>query len=455
MSVCLRLPLGRPADPRQAARRNATDFGGRHEPHHAFSPGNFLPGPRHRGERVPFLSPLFALAVVAAALFGAALLSRIAGAEPVAHRYGALDGLRGLLAVFVFIHHAAIWYTFARTDAWNGPPSHLYNHLGQGSVAMFFMITGFLFFGKLLAAGRRPLDWPKLWASRLLRIVPLYLVAVTALLAVVAVLSGFELRVGLPTLLKDVLRWFSFALLGRPDLNGVAHTSSILAGVTWSLAYEWFFYFSLPLLAALLRRPVPLPWLCGSLLLLAFFTWGPFWTVAQGPAQYFLGGMVAAVVAQKTAFPAVATARRYGVLALTCTALAVTLFAGAYTPGAFVLLSVAFVVVACGNTLFGLLDLKPAKVLGELSYSIYLLHGLVLFVVLGLVLGPERVATFSALEYWLVVVGCVPALLALCLFTFRTVEAPAMRRVPWLSAQLRVGPQRSAPRGGRTGPQRQ
>jgi peptidoglycan/LPS O-acetylase OafA/YrhL len=61
-------------------------------------------------------------------------------------RYASLDGLRGYCAFFVFLHHASIWYSYLHTNSWAAPPSHFYNHLGQSGVAIFFMITGFLFF---------------------------------------------------------------------------------------------------------------------------------------------------------------------------------------------------------------------------------------------------------------------------------------------------------------------
>jgi peptidoglycan/LPS O-acetylase OafA/YrhL len=40
-----------------------------------------------------------------------------------------------------------------------------------------------------------------------------------------------------------------------------------------------------------------------------------------------------------------------------------------------------FILVVSGCDLFGLLRSKPAILLGEISYSIYLLHGLVLYVI--------------------------------------------------------------------------
>ncbi|MED6087983.1 hypothetical protein VZ169_14885, partial [Acinetobacter baumannii] len=38
-----------------------------------------------------------------------------------------------------------------------------------------------------------------------------------------------------------------------------------------------------------------------------------------------------------------------------------------------------FISLACDNNLFGLLNARPLQILGEISYSIYLLHGIVLY----------------------------------------------------------------------------
>ena len=47
-------------------------------------------------------------------------------------------------------------------------------HLGQTSVALFFMITAFLFWGRVLAQGER-MDWPAMLFARLYRLYPVYL----------------------------------------------------------------------------------------------------------------------------------------------------------------------------------------------------------------------------------------------------------------------------------------
>src|SRR6478752_3618765 len=109
---------------------------------------------------------------------------------PSPKRYDSLDGLRGLLAILVMISHASGWRLYAMTGEWTVPPSRLYTHFGQSSVALFFMITAFLFGSKLLESGERPVDWLRLYVSRALRIMPLYFSFVAALVAVSIVSSG-------------------------------------------------------------------------------------------------------------------------------------------------------------------------------------------------------------------------------------------------------------------------
>lgn len=96
------------------------------------------------------VSPYPAIAALFLGLACAWCIARRAGGPPEQGRFASIDGLRGYLAFFVFLHHSAIWYFCLRTGQWKVPPSNLYTHFGQSSVAMFFMITGFLFSLKLI-----------------------------------------------------------------------------------------------------------------------------------------------------------------------------------------------------------------------------------------------------------------------------------------------------------------
>ena len=63
------------------------------------------------------------------------------------YKYSSIEGLRGFLAFFVFIHHYGIWYHYIHTGEWRSFENiSLFQHFGGTSVRFFFLITGFLFF---------------------------------------------------------------------------------------------------------------------------------------------------------------------------------------------------------------------------------------------------------------------------------------------------------------------
>jgi hypothetical protein len=240
------------------------------------------------------VSPLPPLVALLVALGTTVLLVKLFGAPKQTGRFAAIDGLRGYLAFFVFMHHSAIWYFYLQSGEWKAAPSNLYTHFGQSSVAMFFMITGFLFFTKLLNGRRRPVDWLQLVVSRVLRLAPLYVFAMLCLFAIVAVVSGGALTGTGAKLAKGVVQWMLFTVAGAPDLNGVAQTSNIVARVTWSLPYEWFFYVSLPLLALVIRVDVPRRYVALGAVAMALML--VVWRPEAHHLLSFLGGIVAAVV---------------------------------------------------------------------------------------------------------------------------------------------------------------
>lgn len=112
------------------------------------------------------LIPLYVTASLLAAVATAMGVSRFrAVSDADSERVVTLDGLRGYLAICVFIHHATIWPEFLRTGIWQLPASRLLTNLGQASVAMFFMLTSFLFFSRMLDR-QRPVDWLRLRSLR-------------------------------------------------------------------------------------------------------------------------------------------------------------------------------------------------------------------------------------------------------------------------------------------------
>lgn len=375
-----------------------------------------------------------ACAALGLAYATAALLNRRFGPPPSAGRFATIDGLRGYLAFCVFLHHAWIWHGYARTGRWQVPDSALFTHFGQSSVALFFMITGFLFFTKLLNGRSRGVDWLQLYVSRLLRLVPLYLVAMLLLFGTVAVVTGGELHEPAMTLVKKAVRWLSFTILDSPPLNGFADTRLVLAGVAWSLPYEWFFYGALPLLGLCVGTRAGWPWLAlSAAALVGLVLWQPLATDLWA----FAGGIAAAFWVRSERLSRVSSGPAATVVLLTAMASAVWLFPTARDYTALALLALSFALVAGGNSLGGLLLRPASRTLGEMAYSIYLLHGFALFVVFRFVLGPERSAGLSVPAHWGVILALAPVVVALSYASFRLIEWPAMQATPRCTAWLR------------------
>jgi peptidoglycan/LPS O-acetylase OafA/YrhL len=380
-------------------------------------------------------SPLVIVVALVLALGTAGALVRWQGAPASGGRYVSIDGLRGFLAFFVFLHHGSIWYVYLRQQAWTPPDSNLYRHLGDTSVALFFMITAFLFTTKVLESRSRPVDWVRLYVSRVMRLFPLYAVAVVILFVMVAVLTGWTIAVPLSELTKQVVKWTAFTILGSGPVNGLTSTNELIAGVIWTLPYEWWFYLSLPALGLLLGRRSAWMWLVFGFANLLLFQYA--WRLEWERLMPFLGGILAAYAVKNETLCRFARRRWSGMLVLALLAATVTLTSTAYTPAAVALLSVAFVLIACGNDLFGCLSAAASRMLGEMTYSIYLLHGLLLSLVFRWVVGMPELATWSITAHWGLVLALSVPLILLSYASYRWIELPAQAATPALTAWVK------------------
>ena len=382
------------------------------------------------------LSPIPALLAVAVALLTCSLIALRSDPPTTTGRFAAVDGLRGYLAFCVFLHHSAIWYFYLKSGTWDVPPSNLYTHFGQSGVALFFMITGFLFFSKIISGRVSGVDWLRLYVSRVLRLVPLYLVSMACLFVVVAILSGFTFHESVREVYHDVSRWLLFTMNGTPDINGVEGTSIIVAGVTWSLPYEWRFYFMLPAFAWILRVKVGKPYLIiGVVTLLALllkikniYAW-----------LSFVGGMVAAFAVRSERLVQLLRRHEISAMAIALLACTVAFYPSAKAAVPLLALSFFFAVVASGNSFFGLFTNRASRILGEMAYGVYLLHGLFLFVLFRFVMGYEQARALSPFMHWVVVVCLVPFLVLACFATYKVIEKPALDRTKEVTEALRNG----------------
>ena len=69
--------------------------------------------------------------------------------ESALKRTSPLDGLRGILALSVLVHHFYITYMWKTGIGWIPPSIDYLNNLGTMSVSFFFLITAFLFLSKI------------------------------------------------------------------------------------------------------------------------------------------------------------------------------------------------------------------------------------------------------------------------------------------------------------------
>lgn len=374
------------------------------------------------------LNPIFALACYALAIGTALLLVRYSSVGALldsgADRRSSIDGLRDYLAFGVVIHHIVIYYPYLRDGTFDLPDSNLYSQLGRASVAFFFMITSFLFWTKLLDTQGR-MDWKRFAITRLARIYPLYLLALALVLLIVFQATDWQLRTAPSEFAVSLLGWLTFQ---RPALNGIAAPGNLIANVTWTLSYEFFFYMALPAFGMIfIRRNGYVKTLLGLLAVFALYkAFGGSSVLKHSILGAFLGGVAAAYWVRHAGCRDISQGRKAASLAVLLLGYALLARKSTFSPLTLVPLTIVFCIIAAGNDLFGALRPRAIRWLGDISYSTYLLHGLLLW--FGLVrlpplLGLDPTTPGYFLGFTLLT---VVALVPLSSLTYLLVERPGI-----------------------------
>ncbi len=304
------------------------------------------------------------------------------------NRLLALDSLRGLAAVFVLFHHACL-------TCWEFPevriPAELsrwmgwlkYGHL---SVTFFIVLSGFVItlpLARDASASAPPtaFPWAKFFRRRAKRILPPYYAALVCSLALAVHLHGWK---GLKTL--DVLGHLSLL-----HDWGVGNNFAF-NGPMWSVPVEWHIYFTVPILY-LCGRKYGAKWVAAGWVVIAYIV---FWSIpvtairnAIAPHYYgifVLGGAAAFALQAERESPA----RRetsWGLLTLGAgfTAIALLFFLPweSYVAhyewcdlmfGIFAALLFMWL-ATCESIFRRVLETTVLVGIGEMSYSLYLVHG--------------------------------------------------------------------------------
>lgn len=361
-------------------------------------------------------------------------------------RYSAIDGLRAFSALSVFAFHLVLTHRFIETGVWDVPSSRFYALLGPVGVSLFFMITGFLFWGKMLRAKGRP-RWRELYIGRLFRIGPMYLFVVLVMLFIVFARTGLQLHESADVVAGSVLKWLALGMIDtQPDVNGYQATH-VLAGVTWTISYEWAFYASLMATAHFARGRAHLIFVLGAL---ALCLAGKIFlqVSAMGFAVLFLSGMAVASLLHENIKLRMAP-NVSSTIALACLVVIFATSRSGYGTFTGMLLALFFYLVCSGTSVFGLLTTTPARRLGSISYSLYLMQGLVLTVVLAI--PPIRdFAMASPQKYWAIGIVCAYVLLLGASLGYAFIERPGIAFGKRLvqgrdPRQVRASPTRRAP----------
>ncbi len=157
----------------------------------------------------------------------------------------ALDGVRGLAVLIVFLfHYGGGTHSSFRPMQWFG---HV-NKGGWAGVILFFVLSGFLITGILWDSFDDPHWWRKFVARRSLRIFPLYFL--TLLLVVLAAVPGGTAKAVLAHLWVPAL-----FLENAPHLSEVSESlpSPLPIFHLWSIAVEEQFYLIWPFLLVIQR----------------------------------------------------------------------------------------------------------------------------------------------------------------------------------------------------------
>lgn len=340
------------------------------------------------------------------------------------NRHEMLDGLRGFLALGVLFQHAVTNFSYFSTDVWKITDIRFYRHAGGEAVILFFMITSFLYWSKAIA-GKGYIDAKSVYKNRFKRLAPMYLFSAAIVTVSVLVQTNFHIS-SIFSFIKDICSWLTLGLITTTSVNGIS-IIPINAGIHWTLHYEWIFYLLLPFTAMVLRggyyRLFVIP-----LLLLVFTAgdWG-YWVI-------FLFGMVAAHIVHK--WPRIGwihdsgTAKNWWVSLLPVLGLLI-IYAIQYKPYSvpqYVVSLGILLIFIYGNSLFGIFKTKAALFLGTISYSMYLMHGIVLFAILHLADTIIPIKSLGALHFWSLILISALVTVLLSAITYKYVEHPFLTK---------------------------
>jgi peptidoglycan/LPS O-acetylase OafA/YrhL len=345
-------------------------------------------------------------------------------------KHQVIEGIRSFLALGVFFHHAVITYYSYVTGDWLLPPSRFYANIGQFSVAVFFLITGFLFWEKaILAEG--VISYKGLLTSRFRRIAPVYLVSALVVLIVILWQRDFAMDEPITKRLTSTLSLlFSMGVIPRSPINSV-DPDDIYAGVLWTLKAEWNFYLALPILAYTLRKHIPKYIPIGLGVLFLFYVVGYRFNKSSILFLFMCGMLSATFYNDQRCRRFLDGSALLSVAGFMSLGAVLLLVERVYDYIGIALCFVFFMSILhlpANSFVRKLLQTPATKMLGSVSYSTYLIHGVVLHTTFMVFNNIFPVVSLDPLQMWLLVAVGATLVVLLSIISFRVIEFPFMRK---------------------------
>lgn len=288
-----------------------------------------------------------------------------------------MEGMRGFAVFLVFlVHYVTLIAPRITTGTQLDAIATAIHTLGNAGVDLFFVLSGYLIYGSVIA---RPQHFLAFIRRRIARIYPAFCVVFGVYLALSL---AFPAQSKIP---RHALEAWTYLLQNFLLLPGLLPIEPMIT-VAWSLSYEMFYYLAIPLTIAAFRlRTRSAAWRSWF-----FVTVGAaiclYGVIGGGPVRLvlFIAGILLHEALRKHTMPPPRAAFAFAMLVAGLLG-TIMPFSGsaAYTLKLVILCWTFFIVCyACfsapGAWLARGFSWTPLRWLGNMSYSYYLVHGLAL-----------------------------------------------------------------------------
>ena len=315
--------------------------------------------------------------------------------SPTPTRFTKLDGLRGLLSLIVALNHSFLVVAVpAFADVWGqnyfefhdfqSKVQQIFMIFGNGGVAvtLFFILSGLVLGQSLGRVEMTSNGLTAFYAKRLLRLYPVYLFVI--------LLTAFYMRLGyvhevFPHASTWYSWWLNFEMTMQELLYNVFFIHTYLGGVTWTLRVIVIASFIFPLFYSLTRKTSQvLDLIITSLLIYASFTIFilPDFRDLRYLYMFFLGLILPKFTKFFSDLPGwlISLSLPFLVILLFIIRFATDEYVGGVVESLISWLIIGTIVYSEKSKFFNFLNRKTFLFFGKISYSLYLIHFTVLFV---------------------------------------------------------------------------